>query len=38
MFSKCEPYRNLGFNYLSSQSQQQDYVQCLYSQARQLGY
>jgi transposase len=38
MFKKCEPYRDLGVNYLSSQSQQQHSVQRLHSQARQLGY
>ena len=38
MFKKCEPYRDLGVDYLSNQSQQQNSVQRLYSQARQLGY
>jgi len=38
MFKKCEPYRDLGVNYLSNQSQQQNSVQRLHSQARQLGY
>ncbi len=38
MFKKREPYRDLGVNYLSNQSQQQHSVQRLHSQARQLGY
>ncbi len=38
MFSKREPYHDLGVNYLSNQSQQQHSVQRLHSQARQLGY
>ena len=38
MFQKREPYRDLGVNYLSNQSQQQHSVQRLHSQARQLGY
>jgi transposase len=38
MFKKCEPDRDWGVNYLSSQSQQQHSVQRLHSQARQLGY
>ena len=38
MFKKCEPFRDLGVNYLSNQSQQQHSVQRLHSQARQLGY
>ena len=38
MFSKREPYYDLGVNYLSDQSQQQHSVRRLHSQARQLGY
>jgi len=38
MFKKCESYRDLGVDYLSNQSQQQNSVQRLHSQARQLGY
>ena len=38
MFKKCQPFHDLGVNYLSNQSQQQHSVQRLHSQARQLGY
>ena len=38
MFSKREPYLDLGVDYLSNQSRQQNSVQRLHSQARQLGY
>ncbi|MEL6930792.1 MAG: transposase, partial [Cyanobacteria bacterium J06600_6] len=38
MFKKREPYHDLGVDYLSNQSQQQNSVQRLHSQARQLGY
>ena len=38
MFTKREPYHDLGVNYLSNQSQQQNSIQRLRSQARQLGY
>jgi hypothetical protein len=38
MFKKCEPFHDLGVNYLSHQSQQQHSVQRLHSQARLLGY
>lgn len=38
MFKKRESYRDLGVDYLSNQSQQQNSIQRLHSQARQLGY
>jgi len=38
MFKKCEPYRDLGIDYLSNQSQKQNSIQRLHSQASQLGY
>ncbi len=38
MFKKCEPYHDLGVDCLSNQSQQQNSIQRLHSQARQLDY